>query len=712
MMSVCNELQAMGVVRKAIDKETDPHMPIYWSRHTWNFADTESDVIRLHMTKLTQNGREILHSSMPLGQIDALAGVPSFHPGITNEEAANLALYPPEILTYQRALIKERIPGIKDAWGAQNFCHTGTISLHIPPEHLESGAVTSHDGGNGTVIVEINLKRILLQCGDEYVDVDPGTGRDYRPLHVIDGQHRKVSCEDDIHLQRFPVFINILPLGTTYSEAAQLFTELNVTAEPLKPLHQLHQRYTCHIPHREATKDFGHPDEPDVQDSRRPYRRANRQAFHLAMTLATRPNPLMNRIQTMELPNRQLGRGCAVTSKKFIEFARGWFLDHRIFSTLDGMEAFRHFKAYLTAFRWATNHTQDEEITDHEGWALSHARGEDDPYITRPLPFEAVLGLFPQAYGYAKRADLDGEGQSWLDRFKEILKPLLAIHFEDFSTLKDHYGLDKQSPKALHEWFSWAIAHYNQTGVIHEADAVWNPVNPSRTDCQPGRGFFSQPDRSTIEGMIEWEDASLGAGSEMTLWLRPYPNTHLPPFLSIKYLDRKGEVLHSQSETGRSGDQQHSFMRHRISSAIRATTEIQVQIIVKNIHGEAQVQSSFKLEEFTSRDQPSLPIGKQWSIPEEWISSNEDVEEPKHEESNQTQDSHGLTQQGITTVVRAGDRCMTPPPKQNRLDEPTYRRPIVPRQARMVQCHLCSKGMECRHSNCVGKTTINGYLWG
>ena len=91
-MSVSNELRNMGVVQKVTDSEVDPNKPTYWSRHAWSFDEENNGIVRLRMAKLQQNGREILYGNMTLGAIDALAGVPSFHPGITNEEAAQLAL--------------------------------------------------------------------------------------------------------------------------------------------------------------------------------------------------------------------------------------------------------------------------------------------------------------------------------------------------------------------------------------------------------------------------------------------------------------------------------------------------------------------------------------------------------------------------------------------------------------------------------------------
>ena len=702
-MAISNQLQALGVVTKEIDRETEPSKPIWWSRHTWRFGDEKPGIIRIRMAKLLQNGREILYSALPLGQIDAFAGVPSFHPGITNVEAANLALNPTNILTYQRALIKERIGGIQSAWRGQNFSHTGTISLHVPPEHLESGAIMSEEDEDGTITLVINLEEILIQRGDEFHDVDTTSGVDHRPFHVIDGQHRKVSCEDDIYLQDFPVFINVLPLGSSYAEAAQLFTELNVTSEPLRQLHQLHQRFTCKIPHREANKDFGDPEEEGLSPTRRPYRIANRRAFTLAMELAATPNsPLYERIQTMELPNRQLGRGCAITSKKFVEFARSWFIDTRLLANLPDHEAYSCLNSYLRAFRSIANSTAEAEFTDEEGWSLTHTRADQDPYITRPLPFEAVLGLFPQAYDYAKSAFIQ-DGSSLTERFKEVLKPLLAIDFTDYGRLYSHYQLNQETPKALHAWFSWAIAHYRQTGILHPKNEVWNPDTMSSQGCKPGAGFFSPPNPETIEGMVEWLEGGVVPGNEITVWLRPYPNTHRSPFMSVKYLDKENNVIHSQSSTAVSGDQQHSFLRHMITDVVLEASSIQVQIILTNLHGEAQVQRTFALSEFEACENRRLSVGAELSIPAEWHYSMDDGDADEEENDEDTQTSY-------TTAIKAGDRYMTPPPKANRVECVNYGHPVIPTFSRMLQCAVCQSGMDCNNRQCIGQSTINGYV--
>jgi hypothetical protein len=709
-MSVTEELRGIGVVSKAIDNEVDPNKPTYWSRHAWRFDDDNDGIVRLSMAKLQQNGREILYGNMTLDAIDALAGVPAFHPGITNEEAAKLALARERFTTYQRALIWERIEGIQAAWREAGFAHTGSITLHVPPEHIESGAVTAHDEGDGRVVVEMRMKDILLQVDDGYVDVETRTGRDFRPLHVIDGQHRKVSCELDLFLQGFNVFVNILPLGSTYAEAAQLFTELNVTAEPLKPLHQLFQRYSCFIPHREAAKDYGNPDDPEIDPTRARHRRANRRAFELAMRLASEHrSPLYQRVQTMELPNRQLARGCAVTSKKFVEFARSWFLSDRLFQGMPDDEVYTTFVAYLRAWKQVANTDDEDEYTDAEGWDLNHERGVADPYITRMLPFESVLMLFPLVHGYSHQY----EG-SLREKYLTTLTPLLPVDFTDYGALHAAYGLNQETPKDLFAWFSWAISNYVQTGQTYPVEQVWNPNTRERELCKPGRGFFSPPDRNTIEGVFEWDSDGLHIGNNLSVWMRPYPNIHRQPLVSVKYLDRNGNVLGSSTNYATGATHHgHALYKHTLGPAFANATELQVQLVIYRLHEEAQVQTAgVIIKHLRNSSQNFVEFGSRHQVPEAWLAIHQATPTEPTEADSNTNQAPAVPEpaQPTLTVVKVDDAYIMPPPKANTVHEPVYGPPIVPQISRLVQCPVAASGMDCSNPTCVCKS-VSGYSW-
>ena len=89
-------------------------------------------------------------------------------------------------------------------------------------------------------------------------------------------------------------------------------------------------------------------------------------------------SPLSGRIQVMELPGRRLGTGTAITTKKFVDFARSWFKDPKIFRDRNFDRVVTCFRRYLFAWDWMVNETSTEEA-----WDLRRQNGVEDPYITK-----------------------------------------------------------------------------------------------------------------------------------------------------------------------------------------------------------------------------------------------------------------------------------------------------------------------------------------
>ena len=691
------ELQDYGVADKTIEPNPPLNQPLYWSRHRWRFeGEIEEGVIQLRFRKLEQNGKTILHSVMSLGLIDALAGVPAFGPNITNEEAAAMGLNPPAILTYQRPLIKERIDGLQFAWKAERFMHTGTITLHVPPEHINEGRIEAvHD--NDEVVLTLKMKELLPVFGEEHYDVNKGTGEDHRPFHIIDGQHRSAACQLDAYMLNFPVFVNVLPIGTSYGEAAKLFTDLNVGAEPPRELHQLFQRYTCWMPHREAKLDYGNP--ADTEGARALTRSANRKAYQLALEMAIgRASPLSGRIQVMELPGRRLGSGTVITTKKFVDFARSWFKDEKIFRGRNFDQVVACFRRYLLAWEWMVRSNSVDEA-----WELSRQHGVEDPYITRKFPFESVMGLFPLIWKFAlERADIPR-----IDDFSAVLEPLEAIDFGDFNTLRGAYGLTSQTPKALHAWFSWAIVRHQQSGTIHDAEEVWNPTNRVASLCRPGKGFFSPPDADIIEAEAEWE--ILEPGASMELWVSPYPNAHLPAVMSVKYLDKEGQVVDSYTETGKHVGLGHTHLKHELYPSVNIAQALEFQIIIQNQHGEAQLQKTVSINELRANEDGSLDLGKTRSVTATMQTLPETTNEEGEHDGEAAEENE--REEAYLTVVKIDNETLVPPAGPNKYPKPTKKADFLPPRARIVQCPRCSIGLDCSNAQCIGKS-VEGYVWG
>ena len=697
MLPPSKELQDYGVVDKVIEPNPPPNQPLYWSRHRWRFENAmEEGLIQLRFRKLEQNGKTILHSVMSLGLVDALAGVPAFGPNITNQEAAAMGLNPPAILTYQRPLIKERIEGLQFAWKAQGFMHTGTITLHVPPEHINDGRIEAvHDGDE--VVLTLKMKELLPAFDEEHYDVNTGTGQDHRPFHIIDGQHRAAACQIDAFMLNFSVFVNVLPIGSSYGEAAKLFTDLNVGAEPPRELHQLFQRYTCWMPHREAKLDYGDP--ADVEGARALTREANRKAYRLALEMAIEgASPLSGRIQVMELPGRRLGTGTVITTKKFADFARSWFKDNKIFRERNFDQVVTCFRRYLIAWDWMVNETSAEEA-----WDLRRQHGVEDPYITRKFPFESVMGLFPLVWKFA----LEKAEVPRTDDFAAVLKPLEAIDFGDFTTLHRAYGLTSQTPKARHAWFSWAIVHHQQTGTLHDAEEVWNPNNRIAPLCRPGKGFFSPPDADIIEAEAEWE--TIAPGASMELWVSPYPNAHLPAVLSVKYLNKEGQVIDSYTETGKHVGLGHTHLSHDLYPSVNVADALEFQVIIQNQHGEAQLQKKVSLKALRANEDGSLDLGKTRSVTAAMRALPEPTDEGDAQGGEAAKEND--QEEAYLTVVKIDNETLVPPAGPNKYPKPTKTADFFPPRARIVQCPRCSMGLDCSNAQCVGKT-VEGYVWG
>jgi hypothetical protein len=709
-MTVITQLQESGCILKFVQKEVDPTIPTYWSRHIWAFESDEQARIQIRFYKQQQNGRDVLFCMMPLGQVDALAGVPSFHSGITNDEVAIEALMPSSNPLYQRPPDIKRLPGIQEFEANPDSILLNPITLHAPIDKLgANGAIKVIEEDENHVILEIDLKKSLLKLNDEdYSDVNVDTGIDHRPFNATDGQHRKIACQLDEKACNMNVIVVLAPLGTTAAQAAEIFTDSNVQQEPLKELHMMFQRFLCKTPHRIMAKDFGDPEEADLPPIRRLNRLANRSAYELSAHVCKRGGPLNKRVQMMELPNRKLGNNCAITSKKFVKYARDWFLDENIFQHMDSSDAFIIFNRYIYAWSDIANTNAEGECygDNMDRWDINTSRKLiTTPYLTRPLPFESVMMLFPLIYRSAiVRVP---EGESIMEKhFLEILTPLKSIEWGEFELIKEKYGLDKNTPQNLYTWLAWAITNYAQTNNEYEANSVWNPDTRLPIDCKPGRGFFSPPNREAISAVIELPETGtkgFSPNQEVVLWSGPLANVHRKPLLSLALLDNDGNVIFSTTnkESKSGGDLGFSVHRMKIPSTISSAANLRATIIVDNVNGEAQAEQIWPLEKFIGRQLGEVePIGNGF---------------PTHDNLNEieipiAEDGEPEYKESRFVLVKNDEEVIVPPSKSNSTKYSTTKINRIPLVATIVQCPRCSAGIDCNNNNCIGRT-VDGYVW-
>jgi len=707
-MTVIRLLEAQGCLSKEIQNEVNPNLPTYWSRHVWDFGAEHTGKVKLTLNKFIQNGREVLVGFMPLGQVDALSGVPSFHPGISNEQVAELALYPGSNSPYQRPPDTTRFDGIQEFAAEQSSILLNPITLHVPTERLESGMVKVIQEDDEKIVLEVDLKSIYLPLENgHYTDVNEITGQDYRPFHATDGQHRKLSCQLDEQACLLNTLVVFAPLGTSTAEAAEIFTNSNVTQEPLKALHMLYQRYAHYLPHRKPEKDYGDP-ESAATPSIRNHRLANRSAYELASLHASHQgSPLFGRIQMMELPGRRMGRNCAITVKKFVSYARKWFLDDEIYNGRSALEVFSSSRRYFSAWREMVDTDIDGEYYEDtvERWDVNTQHGTQTiPYITNPLAFEVVMMLFPMIYKNATQRF--GGNPPTRENFRRVLTPFQSIEWGDFETIKGRYKLDKDTPNNLYAWCSWAISNFIQTGHVYDAEEVWNPDTRLPVHCLPGRGFFSPPSQEMIKAYVEVPSTGvqgLLAGDSVTLWSSPLWNVHRKPMLAIHLLDENDSVVYSSTNTNSKRGADLGFSRHNVKfeQSISRATQVRAIVNIANVNGEAQLERVWPLTTFSEREEGSFEtLADQQYEPLEFP----EIEIPEDEEEL-------INHKEVRfTLVESGEDLILPPPKANTTTYTTTNIDRVPRFATIEQCPLCSHGIDHNNNNCIGRT-VDGYIW-
>ena len=276
-------------------------------------------------------------------------------------------------------------------------------------------------------MLTLKMKELLPAFGEEHYDVNTERAKTIGPSTSSTANTGLQRVNSMRTCSTFPSSSTSCPSGLR-GEAAKLFTDLNVGAEP-RELHQLFQRYTCWMPHRDAKLDYGNPADVEVPGA---------DSVSQPKGAPTRPRDGHPRCITAVwahsghgVARRRLGTGTVITTKKFVDFARSWFKDPKIFRDRNFDRVVTCFRRYLFAWDWMVNETSTEEA-----WDLRRQNGVEDPYITRKFPFESVMGLFPLVWKFAlEKADVPGSKTSPLSSNR--LKPLTLVTLPPFTKPTD-----------------------------------------------------------------------------------------------------------------------------------------------------------------------------------------------------------------------------------------------------------------------------------
>lgn len=442
--------------------------------------------LRWTISKIEQKGATFYISSAKVCEIDATCSVPSLPENISSSEAGQRVLDPNlGDDEWQRRLAPKRLNSIRTFIEKSNNIIANTPLLFIRPD--AEGVSINADQNELTVDFEQFL--LKLPSGSYYDalhDIE-----DYRPIWLIDGQHRVRGMSRSEIGKDLYVPIIIFPSDLSLSEAAKIFAEINTLQEGLTNLHTLFMQHRFHIPSPKAKRDFSprewDDDEPSTHNSR-----ANHLIYEAAGYLASHEGgPLYNRIRILDQNPQNIP---VVKADQWVDFGRSWFLKNGPYHPGCGMtqeQMNEEIENYFKAFIETCNHDDWED--ERKRWS-PHSRNKG--LLQKNTEFQALIRVFPTVWEKAVGPNVPTPIP--VSVFKEALNPLKWVDWLHPS-IKDAFGGGGEKGRsAIRIWMEDAI----RNGEQFEHDDVMS----DRIKAEPGKGIRAPPGKPklTIEGDVKW----------------------------------------------------------------------------------------------------------------------------------------------------------------------------------------------------------------
>ena len=511
-----------------------------WGQHT----------IKIH--PFNQSGRTHYFGVIQLGIADMVCRVPALAQSTESLEIARRTIREDPTSQYQRPLGFPRMENL-NTFLQNEPTIVNPIIIHIPEESHDNQSVSIQRMPNGEHLV-INLQAIQYTARTGR-DVDDQTGNDFRPIDLVDGQHRVRACGlEEASLSTTIPFV-LLDREMSQIEAARIFAEINVQSEDLKPLHKLHLKYVLQLPHHETKSDFSHPTraylngDDEGQHPADCARYANRLAYKIGAKLTLEEtSPLHNLLKFFD---NHTGNH-AIDAKQWVAYARDWILQ-KFGPTWKEDDVLRIVQCYFDAWKETANTDPNTgalyvDVHKINRWGIIQRDSKGKNPKSRAFDaasFKAIMSLFPHCYRMAKH-DLEQDWSTLTASFAEALKPCQAIDFGDFEVWTDQiFGGNRKAnaiESHLYHWMAWALREYELTKELVKPELAWN-TGDSIVESAPGRGFFSPVNPDFFTGTLKVE--SMISSTELkdvkiTFTADAMPNESVPKNISFSYTDSNG----------------------------------------------------------------------------------------------------------------------------------------------------------------------------
>ncbi len=546
-------------------------------------------------------------SSAPVNQIAQSSYVPSLPPIMNVKDTAKRVLdqnYIPN--EWQRRVESRRVFKIKNFIEDSNNVVANTPMLYIN----DKSAIQIK---NNKLIIDYN--KFLQKESDgprkgKYIDRRKRPERDeagnqifddFRPLWLIDGQHRikGINISD---FQETEIPIIIFPNEFGKKQTGKVFAEINTLQKPLNSLHQLFMQHRFKIDHVSNKRKFRNYLEIEyVKAQNRTdwsngkdwlHSRANHLAYEVAAMLAVK-GVLKNKIQF--LPQNDLNK-TFVAADQWVNYSRELFYSKCYAYSGEGINKwindpseeekkmnevdffFIEMNNYFEAWIETCNHDEWDNEKD-KSWINDIDKMKKRGLIQYKSNFIILLEIYSivrnkavdniDGYNYSKRIIEKKD-------FKEVLKVFKWVDWNNRFLKATYKGGGESQRRSLEAWLSDAILH----GVSYSKEEIHIEDFEEKTSL-PGRGICSYLGEPKIKSVSDnkWPTKQKNVVFESK---RPFNSRYVATWSAF---DKKNNLIEKKkSQTEKGVLDSYSTFILKYNNAMSKLSNIRVQVEWENVH--------------------------------------------------------------------------------------------------------------------------------
>lgn len=565
---------------------------------------TPPPAYHLELTMIEQKGVAFYIGAAPVNILAQSSYVPALPPKMDIDDTAKRVLNNDfKTKEWQRQVEVKRLRKIQ-----QFIEDSGNIIANTPMVYVNDPSAVQFASSKMTIHFDRFLKKQSSGTyAGKYIDRKKKEDRDeagnvvfedYRPLWLIDGQHRVKGIHRSPSNQNITVPVIIFPNDFGVSNTAKVFAEINTLQKKLDPLHELYMQHRFSIDHTSVKRKFRQYREIAFEEAANQgwqrdwlHSRANHLSYELAAKLAGQSGPLKGRIKF--LPQNST-HGVYVNADQWLNYSRNWFLQHNCYQ-FKGEEIENYiFNPKPAERNWSILELVHKEVDayfralvdvcNHQGWSdIGHeGKWSENPrqvsLIQRKSHFIIILEIYNLVWRLVDdyKRSTGRPGYKSKDDFYQILSVFKWVDWRDRDLFGLYSGGGERGRRSLEAWMADALI----VGDQHTYQEI-HDENLEGLMSVPGAGIrcYCKSPELKVESERVWPSQSQPV---VLSSMRPY-NARTESKWSV-YDNQDNLLLEKSISTSKYTNPQKAIMRLFLTTEMRDLDEIRVVVEWRNAH--------------------------------------------------------------------------------------------------------------------------------